>query len=50
MQIIRDRGYAGTWIWSSDLGQTVYREPGYVDANFGMREYNWRRGSNVDRL
>ena len=43
MQLIRDRGYASTWIWSSDLGKTVYRKLGFVDADFGMREYKWQR-------
>ncbi len=43
MQAIRDRGYASTWIWSSTLGKGVYQGLGYVDANFGMREYAWRQ-------
>jgi ribosomal protein S18 acetylase RimI-like enzyme len=36
---IRRRGYAETWIWSSDLGQTVYQKLGYIDIDFGLREY-----------
>ncbi|MBE0696002.1 MAG: hypothetical protein IH586_03675, partial [Anaerolineaceae bacterium] len=29
---IRRRGYASTWIWSSDLGKTVYQKLGFVLA------------------
>ena len=40
---IRRRGYADTWIWSSDMGKSVYQKLGYVDADFGLREHQWRR-------
>lgn len=43
MQQIRHRGYADTWIWSSNMAKSVYRRLGYVDADFGLREYSWHR-------
>ena len=44
MTQIRQRGYASTWIWSSDQGKSVYQKLGYVEADFGIREYPWRKG------
>jgi ribosomal protein S18 acetylase RimI-like enzyme len=43
MRAIRERGYPHTWIWSSNVGKSVYRRLGYVDADFGLREYTWRK-------
>jgi GNAT superfamily N-acetyltransferase len=43
MQEIHHRGYNETWIWSSDMAQTLYRKLGYVDADFGIREHVWRK-------
>lgn len=43
MQEIRRRGYSETWIWSSDIGKSVYAKLGYVDADFGAREHKWQR-------
>jgi len=43
MREIRKRGYADTWIWSSNMAQSLYRELGYVDADFGVREHEWRK-------
>lgn len=43
MRKIRDRGYVETWIWSSDMAQSLYRSLGYVDVDFGIREHTWRR-------
>jgi ribosomal protein S18 acetylase RimI-like enzyme len=37
------RGYRHAWIWSSQLGQSVYRKLGFVAADFGIREYQWRK-------
>ncbi len=45
MAAIRERGYASTWIWSSNQGKPVYQGLGYVDAHFGMREYAWHKPS-----
>src|SRR5258708_3787631 len=45
MQEIRNRGYADTWIWSSDIGKNVYQELGFVDAEVGVREHSWHKGS-----
>jgi hypothetical protein len=42
MTEILKRGYPETWIWSSDLGKSVYQRLGYVDADFGLREYKWQ--------
>lgn len=41
MRKIRHRGYADTWIWSSDMAKSVYQKLGYVDADFGVREHSW---------
>jgi len=43
MTEISRRGYADTWIWSSPLGQGVYQKLGYVEADFGLREYSWHK-------
>jgi len=43
MQQIRDRGYHETWIWSSNMAQGLYRKLGFVDADFGLREYAWHK-------
>jgi GNAT superfamily N-acetyltransferase len=45
MQEIRKRGYTDTWIWSSNMAKSVYQKLGYVDADFGVREHAWRKGS-----
>jgi GNAT superfamily N-acetyltransferase len=43
MEEIRMRGNRDTWIWSSEIGRSVYQKLGYVDADFGLREHSWRR-------
>jgi GNAT superfamily N-acetyltransferase len=43
MQEAQKRGYPSAWIWSSTMGQGVYRELGFVAAEFGIREYQWRK-------
>lgn len=43
MQEIRARGYADTWIWSSNMAKSVYQALGYVDADFGLREHSWQK-------
>lgn len=43
MREIRSRGYADTWIWSSDMAKSVYQKLGYVDADFGVREHSWNK-------
>ena len=43
MQEARKRGYQYAWIWSSPLGQSVYRQLGFVAADFGIREYQWQK-------
>jgi ribosomal protein S18 acetylase RimI-like enzyme len=45
LQEIRSRGYADTWIWSSNVAKGVYRRLGFVRADFGLRAYKWRRPS-----
>src|SRR5262249_5229345 len=45
MREIRNRGYAQTWIWSSNMAKSVYQKLGYVDADFGMREHRWRKAT-----
>jgi len=41
-EILR-RGYRETWIWSSDMAKSVYQKLGYVEADFGVRAYRWRK-------
>ncbi len=43
MQEARQRGYHDAWIWSSEMGKGVYSKIGFVVADFGIREYQWRR-------
>ncbi len=43
MQAIHNRGYADTWIWSSNVAKSVYHKLGYVDADFGLREHPWHK-------
>ena len=43
MRQIHHRGYADTWIWSSDMAQTLYRQLGFIDADFGLRSHIWQR-------
>jgi ribosomal protein S18 acetylase RimI-like enzyme len=37
------RGYDWSWLWSSSLGISVYASLGFVMADFGIREYQWRK-------
>jgi GNAT superfamily N-acetyltransferase len=43
MQEIHNRGYADTWIWSSNMAKGVYQKLGYVEVDFGLREHSWHR-------
>ena len=43
MREIRNRGYADTWIWSSNMAKSVYQRLGYIDVDFGMREHSWHK-------
>jgi ribosomal protein S18 acetylase RimI-like enzyme len=43
MREILARGYSDTWIWASDMAQSLYRKLGYIDADFGVREHNWHK-------
>jgi GNAT superfamily N-acetyltransferase len=43
MQEIHNRGYADTWIWSSNMAKSVYQKLGYIEVDFGMREHAWHR-------
>lgn len=35
------RGYADAWVWSSQMGRPVYVRAGFVQGDFGVREYTW---------
>ena len=37
------RGYRAAWVWSSRMGRGVYSRCGFVAADFGIREYQWRQ-------
>lgn len=39
----RARGYRQAWSWASALGKSVYEKLGFVAADFGVREYQWRK-------
>lgn len=43
LEAARNRGYRDTWIWSSDLGKSVYAQLGFVLTDFGIREYQWQK-------
>lgn len=43
MQEALKRGYDYAWIWSSPMGKSLYRKLGFVAADFGIREYQWRK-------
>jgi GNAT superfamily N-acetyltransferase len=44
LQEARQRGYNYAWIWSSPRGKSIYSKLGFVAADFGVREYRWRKG------
>ena len=37
------RGYQHARVWSSPMGRRVYERVGFVAADFGIREYQWRK-------
>jgi GNAT superfamily N-acetyltransferase len=43
MQEAHARGYQHAWVWSSTLGKRVYSKIGFVAADFGIREYQWKK-------
>jgi len=43
MQEAHARGYQHAWVWSSTLGKRVYNKIGFVAADFGIREYQWKK-------
>ncbi len=43
MKEIRERGYTETWIWASNMAQSLYRKLGFIDADFGIREHSWHK-------
>lgn len=43
MRETHKRGYPDTWIWSSNMAKSVYQKLGFIDADFGVREYNWKK-------
>jgi GNAT superfamily N-acetyltransferase len=36
-----ERGCADAWVWSSQMGRGVYERAGFVQGDFGVREYTW---------
>jgi GNAT superfamily N-acetyltransferase len=36
------RGYTTVWTWASDDGRLTYEKLGFVQHDFGVREYPWR--------
>jgi hypothetical protein len=47
MSEIRSRGDKDTWMWSSNMAKSLYQKLGYVDADFGLREYSCNKGSSA---
>lgn len=43
LQHARGTGYQETWIWSSNLGKSVYAKLGFMMTDFGIREYQWKK-------
>lgn len=43
LQVAYQRGYQHAWVWSSQMGQSVYARVGFVARDFGIREYSWIR-------
>jgi predicted GNAT family acetyltransferase len=43
LEEMRRRDYTWSWIWASKSGKSVYAKLGFVPADFGVREYQWRR-------
>jgi GNAT superfamily N-acetyltransferase len=43
MHEAQERGYQQAWVWSSRMGKKVYERVGLVAADFGVREYQWRK-------
>jgi GNAT superfamily N-acetyltransferase len=43
LQEARQRGFRDAWIWSSQMGKSVYSQLGFVAGDFGVREYQWRK-------
>jgi len=43
LQHARALGHRWTWIWASSLGRSVYEKLGFVMADFGVREYQWKK-------
>lgn len=39
----REKGYRSSWIWSSQMGRSVYQKLGFVITDFGVREYQWKK-------
>lgn len=39
----RRRGFEHSWIWSSNMGRSVYQGIGFVITDFGIREYQWKK-------
>ena len=39
----QQRGYLLAYVWSSHMGQGVYRGVGFIPTAIGMREYQWKK-------
>jgi GNAT superfamily N-acetyltransferase len=37
------RGYSQAWIWSSNIGKSVYQKLGFIEADFGIRAHLWKK-------
>jgi predicted GNAT family acetyltransferase len=42
-----ERGYQQAWVWSSPMGKGVYSKLGFVAADFGIREYQWKKRETI---
>lgn len=43
LQYAIEAGFQETWIWSSNLGKSVYAKLGFTMTDFGIREYQWKK-------
>lgn len=49
LQTAYERGYQQAWVWSSEMGKTVYSKLGFVATDFGIREYRWRKRQGLEQ-
>jgi GNAT superfamily N-acetyltransferase len=49
LQEATNLGFPLVWTWASDAGKRIYRSVGFIEHNFGIREYPWEASASTDR-